>query len=330
VSAPEIYDVAVVGAGPAGLGAAVSAAADGVKTVVIEAQVPGGNAVASRVVRNYPGFPQGISGAELAARLYEHAQALRATFLLSSRVVGLSAGADDRRLALADGRTVSARAVVIATGVTPRRLGIASLDGLSGAGVWYADAITDPATFTGEEVFIVGATEAAGLAAIQLAKFAGNVTLVVRASAMDAGVSDALIKQIDRTRNIRVRTNTQVVEGFGEGRLEGVKLRHRVSGTLEAARTRALFAMLGAEPNTGWLKASLQCDADGYVVTGVRAPWMLETSLPRVFAAGDVRQGAVRRVASAIVEGALVSTTVRRSLSEAAETEVGAAVSAGP
>jgi len=330
VSAPEIYDLAVVGAGPAGLGAAVSAAAEGVKTAVIEAQTPGGNAVASRVVRNYPGFPQGISGAELAARLYEHAQALRATFLLSSRVVGLSAGARDRQLALADGRTVSARAVVIATGVTPRRLGIASLDGLSGAGVWYADAITDPATFTGEEVFIVGATEAAGLAAIQLAKFAGNVTLVVRASAMDAGVSDALIKQIDRTRNIRVRTNTQVVEGFGEGRLEGVKLRHRVSGTLEAARTRALFVMLGAEPNTGWLKASLPCDADGYVVTGVRAPSMLETSMPRVFAAGDVRQGAVRTVASAIVEGALVSTMARRSLSEAAETEVGAAISPGP
>jgi thioredoxin reductase (NADPH) len=345
VTGPEIFDVAVIGAGPAGLGAAVSAAADGLKTVVIEAEAAGGQAVASPLIRNYPGFPRGITGAELTGRIYEQAQALGADFTLTTRAVGFSSRAEDRQLTLGDGRTVSARAVVIATGVTPRRLGIASLDGLSGAGVWYADSVADPAILTGEEVFIVGGTAAAALAALQLAKHASNVTMVVRATSIDTGVSEALIQQIDRTRNIRVRTNTQVVEAFGEGRLEGVKLRHRVSGTIEAARTRALFVMMGADPNTDWLKASLQRDDQGYLVTGAglapdgrlpegwrldRAPLTLETSVPRVFAAGDVRHGAVRRIASAILEGTLVSAMVRQVLSQAAESEVGAAVIAGP
>jgi thioredoxin reductase (NADPH) len=345
VTGPDIYDVAIIGAGPAGLGAAVCAAADGRTTVVIEAEAAGGQATASPLIRDYPGFPRGVTGTELTSRILEQAQALGATVALSTRVVGLSARGEDRQVTLGDGGAVSARAVVIATGVTPRRLGITSLDRLSGAGVGYADSVADPAMLTGEEVFIVGATKAASLAALQLAKYASNVTMVVRATSIDAAVPDALIKQIEGTRNIRVRTNTQVVEAFGEGRLEGVKLRHRVSGTMEAARTRALFVMMGADPNTDWLKATLQRDDDGYLVTGAalaaggrvlegwrpaRAPLMLETSLPRVFAAGDVRQGAGRRVASAILEGSLVNTLLRQLLSEPAETEVGAAVIAGP
>jgi len=345
VTGPEIFDVAVIGAGPAGLSAAVTAAADGLKTVVIEAQAAGGQAVASPLIRNYPGFPRGISGAELTGRIYEQAQGLGADFAFTTRAVGLSSRGEDRELTLGDGRAVSARAVVIATGVTPRRLGIASLDGLSGFGVWYADSVADPATLTGQEVFIVGGTGPAGLAALQLAKYASNVTMVVRGASIDAGVSEALIQKIERTRNIRVRTNTQVVEAFGEGRLEGVKLRHRVSGTMEAARTRALFVMMGADPNTDWLKASLQRDDEGYLITGAalapdgrlpeawrlgRAPLPLETNVPRVFAAGDVRHGSVRRVSSAILDGALVSALLRHVLSEPVETEVGAVVIAGP
>ena len=326
MTGPELFDVAVIGAGPAGLGAAVSAAADGLKTIVIDAQTPGGHALASRVIRDYPGFPRGVSGAELTGRIYEQAATLGATFLLTARAVGLSSSAEEPQLTLGDGRTISARTVVIATGVTPRRLGIASLEALSGAGVWYADSIADPAMLTGEEVFIIGATAAAGVAALELAKYASHVTMVVRAASLEAGISDALTKQVERTRNIRVRTNTQIVEAFGEGRLEGVKLRHRVSGTMEAARTRALFVMMGADPNTDWLKASLQRDDDGYLVTGLG----LQTSLPRVFAAGDVRRGAERRVAAAIHEGCLASRLARQSLSEPAATEVAAAVSAGP
>jgi thioredoxin reductase (NADPH) len=340
VTAPEIYDVAVIGAGPAGLGAALSTAADGLTTIVIEAAAAGGQAGASPLVRNYPGFPKGIGGAELASRLYEQAQAFGVRFALTARAAGLSTHGEDRDVTLADGRVVSARAVVVASGVAARRLGIATLDALTGVGVFYADAVAEPAALTGEEVFIVGATDAAAFAALQLARYASNVTMVVRATSIAGGVSERLSKQIERTRNIRVRTNTQLIEAFGEGRLEGVKLRHRVSGTLEAARTRALFVMMGADPNTDWLKTSLQRDGDGYLVTGAelavegwlpaRAPMMLEASLPRVFAAGDVRRGAVRRVAAAIVEGALASAQVRQVLREAAETEVGAAAVAGP
>jgi len=345
VTGPEIYDVAVIGAGPAGLGAAASSAGDGLKTIVMEAQAAGGHAVSSPVLRDYPGFPQGISGAELTGRIYEQARMLGASFTLPTRAVGLSSNGKEWQVICGDGPAVSARAVLVATGETPRRLGIASLEGLTGAGVFYVDAISDPARLTGEEVFIVGATPAAGLAALQVAKYASHVTMVVRATSMDRAVSDVLIKQIDRTRNIRVRTNTQVVEAFGEGRLEGVKLRHRVSGTMEAARTRMLLVMMGADPNTDWLRASLQCDDEGYLVTGaglvsdgrlpedwhsVRAPLMLETNRPGVFAAGDVRKGATHRVASAILEGSLVSALVRQLFSERAEAEVGAAIMAGP
>jgi thioredoxin reductase (NADPH) len=224
--------------------------------------------------------------------------------------------------------------------VAYRTLGVPSVDKLTGAGVIYADAVAEPAALAGQEVFVVGATAAAGQAALDLAKHASHVTMVVRAGAIDATVSAALAKEIDRTRNIRVRVNTQVVEAFGEGRLEGVRLRHRVSGTIEAARTRALIVMMGADPNTEWLKGSMLRDQEGYLVTGnelvrdgrlpqgwmsERAPLMLETSVPRVFAAGDVRRGAVRRVTSAILEGMLAITLARQVLREHAESTVGAA-----
>jgi thioredoxin reductase (NADPH) len=229
--------------------------------------------------------------------------------------------------------------VVIATGVAYRTLGVPSVDKLTGAGVVYADSVAEPSALAGQEVFIVGATAAAAQAALDLAKHASNVTMVVRAGKIDASVAAGLAKEVDRTRNIRVRVNTQVVEAFGEGRLQGVRLRHRVSGTIEAARTRALFVMMGADPNTEWLKGSVQRDDEGYLVTGndlwrdgrlpegwmsQRAPLMLETSMPRVFAAGDVRRGAVRRMTSAILEGALAIALARQALREQAGSVVGA------
>ena len=336
---PERYDVAVIGAGPAGLAAGVSAA-DGLKTAVIDAYGAGGSAAATPLIHNYPGFADAVSGVELMRRIAEQAQRLGASFALTNPAVGLATGAGGLVVTLADGVTISAGAVAIATGVAYRTLGVPSVDKLTGAGVIYADSVAEPAALAGQEVFIVGATAAAGQAALDLAKHASKVTMVVRAGAIDATVSAALAKEIDRTRNIRVRVNTQVVEAFGEGRLEGVRLRHRVSGTIEAARTRALIVMMGADPNTEWLKGSMLRDEEGYLVTGTqlvrdgrlpqgwmsaRAPLMLETSVPRVFAAGDVRRGAVRRVTSAILEGMLAITLARQVLREHAESTVGAA-----
>jgi thioredoxin reductase (NADPH) len=340
VTGPELSDLVVIGAGPAGLAAAVCAAADGLKTTVIEAYAAGGSAVVSPVIHNYPGFADGASGAELTRRIYEQAQRLGASFVLANPAVGLSSRAGNRVVTLADGNTISARAVVIATGVAYRTSGIPSVDKLTGAGVHYVDTVPEPAAMAGQEVFIVGATAAAGQAALDLAKHAASVTMVVRAASIGASVPAGLAREIDRTRNIRVRVNTQVIEAFGEGRLEGLRLRHRVSGTTEAARTRALFVMLGADPNTEWLKDAVHRNEDGYVVTGgdlvvdhrlpkgwptERAPLLLETSVPNVFAAGDVRRGAVRRVASAILEGSLAVALVRQLARQEAEQAVGAA-----
>jgi thioredoxin reductase (NADPH) len=332
------YDVAVIGGGPAGLAAAVSAAAS-LKTVVIDAYGAGGSAPATPVIHNYPGFPDGVSGADLARRIYEQAQRLGASFALTNPAVGFSTDGGEHSVMLADGRTITAGVVVLATGVAYRTLGVSSVDKLTGAGVTYADSIAEPAALAGQEVFIIGSTATAAQAALDLAKHASNVTMVVRAGSIDAGVPPGLAKEVDRTRNIRVRVNTQVVEGFGEGRLEGVRLRHRVSGTIEAARTRSLFVMTGADPNTEWLKGSMQRDDEGYLVTGTelwrngrwpedwpaeRAPLLLETSVPRVFAAGDVRRSAVRRVASAILEGMFAIALARQVLREHAQRTVGA------
>jgi thioredoxin reductase (NADPH) len=339
VTDAEHFDVAVIGAGPAGLAAAVSAA-DGLKTSVIEAYGAGGSAAATTLVKNYPGVTDAVSGAELARRMHEQARRLGASLTFTNPAVSLSMRGDGLVVTLADGVTVAAHAVVIATGMAYRALGVPSVDKLAGAGVHYMDSVSEPAALAGQEVFIVGASPAAAQAALDLAKHATNVTMVVRAGSIDATVSGDLAKAIDRTRNIRVRVNTQVVEAFGEGRLEGVRLRHRVSGTIEAARTRTLFVMLGADPNTEWLKGSMERDENGYLVTGDelwrdgrlpkgwtadRAPLMLETSVPRVFAAGDVRRGAVRRVTSAILDGMLAITLARQVLPEHATSAVGTA-----
>jgi thioredoxin reductase (NADPH) len=339
VTGSQSYDVAVIGAGPAGLAAAVSATG-ALKTAVVDAYGAGGSGPATPVMHNYPGFVDGVSGADLTRRIYEQAQRLGASFALTNPAIALSTRAGEHTVTLADGSAISARVLVIATGVAYRTLGVPSIDKLTGAGVIYADAVAEPAALTGQEVFIVGSTAPAAQAALDLAKHASNTTIVVRAGSLDASVPAGLAKEVDRTRNIRVRVNTQVVEGFGEGRLEGVRLRHRVSGTIEAARTRALFIMMGADPNTEWLKGSMLRDDEGYLVTGTdlwrngrwpedwpaeRAPLLLETSVPCVFAAGDVRRGAVRRVTAAILEGMLAVTLARQVLREPAQSTVGAA-----
>jgi len=331
-------DVAVIGAGPAGLAAAVHGAAEGLTTIVIEPAAIGGQAGNADVIRNYPGFPDGVSGDELARRLANQATMFNVGFI-SNRAAALTPRGTGYSVGLADGAEIIARSVVVATGAAIRRLGIQNVDRLAGKGVAYGTTVSEPAAMTGEDVVVVGADPSTGPAALGLARYARNVTIVVR-GAIDVALSPDMAKQIERTRNIRVRVNSQVVDAYGESRLEGVIVRHRVSGTTEAVGVHGLFVLLGAAPGSAWLKGTVERDQDGYLLTGPdlepnqerppawpldRAPLWLETSLPGVFAAGDVRHGAVRQVSAAVHEGATAIMLAHRRVSELAAIGVGAA-----
>jgi thioredoxin reductase (NADPH) len=337
VTGSERYDIAVIGAGPAGLAAAVYAATDGLKTVVIEAKAIGGQAATTARVDDYLGLPEGVSGAELARRSYSQAVSFGCGVVME-RATSLVQRNHEYLIGLESGAEVVVRAVVIATGAPYRRLGIPNVEKLAGAGVYYDVTGVGPDVITGEDIFVVGVGDAAGLAAIELAKLATNVTMVLR-TAIESSLSPSLVKEVERTRNIRVRVSTQVVDAYGEGRLQGVVLRHRVSGTTEAVGVRALFILMGAEPASGWLKGMVERDADGYIRTGEdgygpgrlppgwsleRSPLVFECSLPGVFAVGDVRRHARRRVSSAVRDGVTAVMMVHRHLNQRA----GVAISA--
>ena len=331
-------DVAVIGAGPAGLAAAVNAASEGLITVVIEAAAVGGQAGNAAMIRNYPGFPDGVSGDELTRRLSNQAASFNARFI-RDRAVGLTARASGVLLRLADGGEMTSRLVVVATGAAIRRIGIQNVDRLAGKGVAYGSTVAQPDAMTGEDVVVVGADASTGPAAVALARYAQNVTIVLR-GAVDVSLSPDLVKQIERTKNIRVRVNSQVIDAYGESRLEGVIVRHRVSGTTEAVGAHGLFVLMGAEPGSAWLKGTVERDQDGYLLTGPdlellqgrprawpldRAPLWLETSVPGVFAAGDVRHGAARQLSVAVLEGASAIMLAQRYLREQAAIAVSAA-----
>ena len=330
-------DVAVIGAGPAGLAAAVQGASAGLTTIVIEPAAIGGQAGNAARIRNYPGFPDGISGDELARRLSNQATLFNAGFIIN-RAAGLTPRGIGYSVRLADGAEVICRSAVITTGAAIRRLGIHNVDRLAGKGVAYGTTVSEPEALTGEDVVVVGADPSTGPAAVALARHARNVTVVLRGGT-DVSLSADLVKQIERTRNIRVRVNSQVVDAYGESRLEGVIVRHRVSGTTEAVGVHGLFVLMGAEPGSGWLKGTAERDQDGYLLTGPdleshqaraqawpldRAPLWLETSLPGVFAAGDVRHGAESQVSVAVHEGAIAIMLARRYVREQAAIGVGA------
>jgi thioredoxin reductase (NADPH) len=326
----DLYDLVIVGAGPAGLAASVYAAADGLRTLVIERQVVGGQAGTSSLIRNYPGFPRGISGAALTSRVHEQAVSLGAEFLATRDVMGILERGRERILTLAGGLEVRTRAVVVATGVAYSRLEVDGVEPLMGKGVFYGAATAEAPAFAGQDIFIVGGGNSAGQAAAHLARYAATVTLLVRGPALS--MSDYLVQQLGRTDNVRIRLNTRLCRAEGAFGLEALEVVAGESAISERLCGAAMFVMIGAGPHTSWLASTLQRDGHGYILTGRsvvrgaasnppwpldRPPYLLETSLPGVFAAGDVRHLSPRGVAAAVGDGSLAIGSVREYLSEA-------------
>jgi thioredoxin reductase (NADPH) len=324
--ASDVYDLAILGAGPAGLAAAVYGASEGLHTVVIEPQAIGGQAGTSSMIRNYLGFPRGVSGGELTFRAWEQTLLFGTEFVFMQRAVGVTANGDERLIRLGDGSEVRARAVIIAAGVAYRRLGIPALERLVGLGVFYGAAGVEAPALAGEAVYVVGGANSAGQAALHLAKFAARVTLLVRGGSLEDGMSDYLITQITAAPNIAVRLHTRVVDGGGAERLERLTLEDVQTGQREEVAAAALFVLIGAEPRTEWLREAIVCDDRGYLLAGrdvpgeawalQRAPLPFETSMPGVFAVGDVRHGSVKRVAGAAGEGSVAIGSIHQYLNQ--------------
>ena len=322
----DTYDLAILGAGPAGLGAAVNGASEGLSTLVMEPLAIGGQAGTSSMIRNYLGFPKGIGGGELARRAWEQAVLFGAEFAFTRPATGLATRGDRRVIVLSDGSGVSARAVIIASGADYRRIGVPSLERLVGAGVFYGAAGAEAPAMAGEEVYVVGGANSAGQAALHLGRFASRVTLLVRGESLAAGMSDYLIRQIEATPNVEVRLRTRVVGGRGEVHLEALSLEDVETSSREEVAAAALFVMIGAEPRTEWLRGVVARDDHGFILTGRdipqevwtsnRPPLPFETSVPGAFAAGDVRYGSVKRVAGAVGEGSAAVGSVHRCIGE--------------
>lgn len=315
------FDVVVIGAGPGGLAAAVYATSEGLSTLVIERESVGGQAGSSSLIRNYLGFARGISGAELAMRAHQQAWAFGARFLRMREAVELRpSDSGAHTVVISDGSEIAASAVVLATGVTYRTLPMPELAALAGAGVFYGASRWEAAALAGEDVYIVGAGNSAGQAAIHLAKHARNVTMLCRGSDLSSTMSQYLRDQILGTANIDVRLRHEVVGGGGDARLERLDVRSNESGEVATVPAAALFILAGAEPRTNWLPETIQRDEAGYVVTGQNGAHSFETSVPGVFAVGDVRSGAPRRVAAAVGEGSVVIGQIHDFIAARADT----------
>ncbi|MEI5582764.1 MULTISPECIES: FAD-dependent oxidoreductase [unclassified Agromyces] len=331
VDVDRTADVVVVGAGPAGLAAAVYAASEGLDVLVVERESIGGQAGSSSLIRNYLGFSRGISGSELAQRAYQQAWVFGARFAHAREVVGLGQEGDEYVVHIAPDLAVRSRSVVLATGVSYRRLGVPELEGdLVGAGVYYGASAVEAQGMAGKPVFVVGGGNSAGQAALHLARYAVSVTLLVRGSSLADSMSQYLIDQLT-AQGVTVRTRAEVVGGGGrDGGLEHIIVRDRDTGAETEEACGGLFVLIGAAPRTGWLPPEVLRDRWGYVLTGAdlvaqggprawpleREPAAHETSLPGVFAVGDARRGSVKRVASAVGEGSVVVSSVHKHLAE--------------
>ncbi|WP_228713762.1 MULTISPECIES: FAD-dependent oxidoreductase [Prauserella] len=329
VPSADFYDVVVIGGGPAGLGAAVYAASEGLRTVLVERTATGGQAGQSSRIENYLGFPDGVSGSQLTDRARRQATRFGAEVLTTRHAVGLEANGSARSVRFADGSELHAHAVILATGVTYRQLGAPGCGELTSRGVFYGSALTEAANCANEDVYIVGGANSAGQAAVHFAQHARSVTLLVRGPSLEASMSHYLIQQIATLPNVSVRPCTEVVAAHGTEHLDKLELRHIPSGAVETIDASWLFVFIGASPHTGWLDGVVARDDAGFVLSGPdlvvdgrrppgwtldRDPYHLETSLPGVFVAGDARADSMKRVASAVGDGAMAVALVHRYL----------------
>jgi thioredoxin reductase (NADPH) len=325
----EFYDLIIIGAGPAGLGAAVYGASEGLKTLMIDKEATGGQAGTSSRIENYLGFPKGLSGADLATRATAQAQRLGAEILLAREVVEVRVEEPNRYILLSDGTELGCRSLIVASGVTTRRLKAPGIEKLTGAGVYYGAALTEAAYYRDDQVHVVGGANSAGQGAMFFARYASQVSMLVRSSDLTKGMSQYLVDQIGGTENIDVQTRCVLVAAHGEDRLEALTVKNTVSGEEKIVESSAVFIFIGAVPHTEMVAGVVKRNNAGFILTGQdlirngkrpkgwtlrRDPYMLETSVPGIFAAGDVRQGAVRRVASAVGQGANAVSQVHQYL----------------
>jgi thioredoxin reductase (NADPH) len=315
----SFYDLLIVGGGPAGLAAAVYGASEGLTTVMIEREAPGGQAGMSSRIENYLGFPSGLSGSDLARRAVTQARRFGVEILAPQEAISLRVDAGSKFVKLADGVEIGAKSLLIATGVAYRKLDVPGLERLQGAGVYYGAAMTEAATCRDEDVLIVGGANSAGQGAMYFSKYARRVVMLVRGNSLAAGMSQYLVEQIRETPNIHVELNSQITEAFGAERLEAVSVLCSSSGETQKVPAVSLFIFIGAAPQTEWLHGAIERDEKGFILTGSdllsagkppkswsldREPWLLEASVPGVFVAGDVRYRSIKRVASGVGEGA--------------------------
>jgi thioredoxin reductase (NADPH) len=326
-SSTQAYDVAIIGGGPAGLAAAVYGASEGLSTILLEQEAPGGQAGTSSRIENYLGFPFGISGDELAHRALQQATRLGAEIVVTRTVQGIDA--DSRSVTLDGDDVVLAKSIILAMGVCWRRLDVASLERLSGRGVYYGAAPGEARFVQGGDVYLVGGGNSAGQAAINFSNFANSVTLLVRGPSLASSMSYYLIEQLKTKPNVRIETRSEVVDAIGENHLEGVVVADKASGETTTRQASALFILIGADAETKWLPPAILRDELGYVLTGrdartdqwplERYPYILETSVPGIFAAGDVRAGSVKRVAAGVGEGSMSIAFVHQYLANETE-----------
>jgi len=329
VADQPFYDLIIVGAGPAGLAAAVYGASEGLKTLVVEQEAPGGQAGMSSRIENYLGFPQGLSGSELTLRAVTQARRFGVEILTAQKVVGLEADGPSKKIRLGDGNELLCKALLVSSGVSYRKLEAEGISELTGAGIYYGAAKSEGESVKDQDVYIIGGANSAGQAAMYFSQFARTVTMLIRGESISSNMSQYLIDQIAATKNILVCTKTQVKEALGSTRLESLVLSRDHEQKEETVSAGALFIFIGAVPNTEWMGSQIARDSHGFLLSGTdikvneqsmsahfqnRSPYMLETSLPGVFVAGDVRHGSVKRVASAVGEGSMAVMFVHQYL----------------
>jgi thioredoxin reductase (NADPH) len=324
-----LYDLVVIGGGPAGLAASISGGSDGLRTVVIEQDVPGGQASYSALIENYPGFPSGLDGGDLARRTVEQAERFGVEIVITRRATGLRCDDLERRVTLDDGTELAAHTVLVAIGVSFRWLDAPGCAALVGAGVYYGAATVEASACRGQEVYVLGGGNSAGQAALFLARFARQVHILTLGDGLEESMSQYLVERIERTPNVAVHPHTTVIDAGGTGHVEWILLRDTRTNETRRVRAEALFVFIGAAPRSDWLEGTIDRDDRGFLLSGLdylpsvpadwpldRRPYLLETRVPGVFVAGDVRRGSVKRLTVAAGEGAMAIDLVHRYLEE--------------